>query len=234
MNELLFLLLVIAVVACVACQRQQAKEQKHSEIEREMQERMAAEHQAQERHQVTQDEAKPNTREKAPETLLIPASSSSPRMSPENRYDFKSQAQKFQPRRIVPMTSPTSETPTSTPASSDAPTEKLNKNETEKDKSDRKEVVQSGGGLSRLPTPAEETSPVPAKVPQPILEPILNKAAELAKVGREQLVMVRAESVVWNDGSLGFPEPGMMYTQALVNGYWIIIDAARGIHTISA
>src|SRR5438105_6235108 len=36
----------------------------------------------------------------------------------------------------------------------------------------------------------------------------------------------RAESVVWNDGSLGCPEPEMMYTQALVNGYWVVIDAS--------
>ena len=64
------------------------------------------------------------------------------------------------------------------------------------------------------------------EVPQGILEPILNKAAALAKVAREQLVIVRAESVVWNDGSLGCPEPGMMYTQALVNGYWVVIEAA--------
>ena len=71
-----------------------------------------------------------------------------------------------------------------------------------------------------------ETPPMKGQVPQAILEPILNKAAALAKVAREQLVMVRAEPVVWNDGSLGCPEPGMMYTQALVNGYWVIIDAA--------
>jgi hypothetical protein len=134
---------------------------------------------------VTQDEA--NTREKAAEMISTPASSASPSMSPENRYDLKSQAQKFQPRRIVPMNSPISETPT--------------------------------------PTPTEETSPLQSKVPQPILEPILNKAAELAKVAREQLVMVRAESAVWNDGSLGCPEPGMMYTQAIVNGYWVVIEA---------
>ena len=64
------------------------------------------------------------------------------------------------------------------------------------------------------------------QVPQAILDPILKEAAALAKVDREQLVIVRAESVVWNDGSLGCPEPGMMYTQALVNGYWIVIEAA--------
>jgi uncharacterized lipoprotein len=39
----------------------------------------------------------------------------SPRASPENPYGLKSQARRFQPRRIVPMTSPTTETPVPTP-----------------------------------------------------------------------------------------------------------------------
>jgi len=63
-------------------------------------------------------------------------------------------------------------------------------------------------------------------VPKGILDPILENAAKLANVSREKLAIVRAESVVWSDGSLGCPEPGMQYTQALVNGYWVIIDAA--------
>ena len=63
-------------------------------------------------------------------------------------------------------------------------------------------------------------------IPIGILDPILEEAAKLTNVPREQLVIARAEPVVWNDGSLGCPEPGMMYTQALVNGYWVIIDAA--------
>jgi hypothetical protein len=150
----------------------------------------------------------------------------SPSASPENPDALKSQAQKFQPRRIVPMSSPIRETPTSTPTSSEPPTEKLNKNETEKQKSDRKEAAQGGEGLSRLPTPRGDTSPVQGKVPQGILDPILKEAAALANVAREQLVIVRAEPVVWNDGSLGCPEPGNMYIQALVNGYWVVIDAA--------
>ena len=68
--------------------------------------------------------------------------------------------------------------------------------------------MQSGEGLSPLPAPGREPSPVQAKVPQGILEHILDKAAKLAKVGREQLVMMRKEPVVWNDGSLGRPERG--------------------------
>jgi hypothetical protein len=71
-----------------------------------------------------------------------------------------------------------------------------------------------------------ETSPVKGEVPQTILESILKEAAALAKVDREEIKIVRAESVVWSDGSLGCPEPGMMYTQVLVNGYWVVIEAA--------
>jgi len=77
-----------------------------------------------------------------------------------------------------------------------------------------------------VPPTTGETPPMKGQVPQAILDPILKKAAALAEVALDQLVIVRAESVVWNDGSLGCPEPGMMYTQALVNGYWIVIEAA--------
>jgi hypothetical protein len=75
------------------------------------------------------------------------------------------------------------------------------------------------------PTPTGENPPVKTGVPKGILDPILNEASALAKVPREQLSIVRAESVVWSDGSLGCREPGMMYTQALINGFWVVINA---------
>ena len=84
-----------------------------------------------------------------------------------------------------------------------------------------------------VPTPPEITVPSPTgerpmkgKVPQRILDPILKEAAALSKIAPEKLVIVRAQPVIWNDGSLGCPEPGMEYTQALVNGYWVVIEAA--------
>ena len=107
MNKLLLLLLVIALMACVACQRQQAKERKDAEIERERQERVSAEHQAQEQQEPTERD-----------------STASPGTSPEKPYIFKSQAQKFQPRRVVPMPSPINETPSSTPTPSEPRSEK--------------------------------------------------------------------------------------------------------------
>lgn len=41
----------------------------------------------------------------------------------------------------------------------------------------------------------------------------------------EDIRVVSAESVTWNDGSLGCPKPGMMYTMALVPGYRIVLEA---------
>ena len=78
-----------------------------------------------------------------------------------------------------------------------------------------------------VPTSTPQMSRVESQMPEAILGPILDEAAKLANVPRQQLVIVRAEAVVWNDGSLGCPEPGMEYTQALVNGYWVLIKAAE-------
>ncbi len=49
--------------------------------------------------------------------------------------------------------------------------------------------------------------------------------ARLAGVPVEQVVVVSAEAVTFPDGSLGCPQPGMVYTQALVDGYKIVAEA---------
>lgn len=45
-------------------------------------------------------------------------------------------------------------------------------------------------------------------------------------VDATQLQVVSAESVTFNDGSLGCPTPGVQYTQAQVNGMRVIVEAA--------
>lgn len=47
-----------------------------------------------------------------------------------------------------------------------------------------------------------------------------------SRLGRTnaQSRVVLAESVTWNDGSLGCPVPGQLYTQALVPGYRVIME----------
>ena len=42
---------------------------------------------------------------------------------------------------------------------------------------------------------------------------------------RREVTIVDAHAETWSDGSLGCPQPGMMYTQALVEGYQVIVEA---------
>ncbi len=50
-------------------------------------------------------------------------------------------------------------------------------------------------------------------------------AAERAGVDEEDVAFVTIEMVTWSDGALGCPEPDRMYTQALVEGYRIVLEA---------
>ncbi len=72
--------------------------------------------------------------------------------------------------------------------------------------------------------PVTTVPPVVGEVPADLLELILADAA--SRVTTEAAItVVRAQAVTWSDGSLGCPEPGMRYTQALVEGYWVVLDA---------
>jgi hypothetical protein len=62
-------------------------------------------------------------------------------------------------------------------------------------------------------------------VPDDVLASVTTAAATEAGVSADQVTVISAEPVTWGDGSLGCPQPGMMYTQALVDGYRVIVDA---------
>ncbi len=77
------------------------------------------------------------------------------------------------------------------------------------------------GGIERVP--ALESTPVVGEVPDELMAAVLDDLVGKQKVERDAIEIIRAESVVWNDGSLGCPQPGMVYTQATVPGYWIVL-----------
>lgn len=52
---------------------------------------------------------------------------------------------------------------------------------------------------------------------------IADLAARLG-VAESEITVVSHRSVTWSDGSIGCPEPGMMYTQALVEGSLTILE----------
>jgi len=65
---------------------------------------------------------------------------------------------------------------------------------------------------------------VTGEVPEELLAAILKEAEARREAKGKELAVVRAEAVIWNDGSLGCPQPGVMYTQAPVDGYWVVLQ----------
>jgi hypothetical protein len=76
----------------------------------------------------------------------------------------------------------------------------------------------------KVPTPAD--TPVTGEVPEELLAAIQADAANRSDLPLEAFTVVRAEAVTWNDGSLGCPQPSTLYTQALVDGYWVELQVA--------
>lgn len=76
-----------------------------------------------------------------------------------------------------------------------------------------------------LATVPPTLAPVVGEAPATLRESIEADLEQRTGVARADFEYVRAEAVMWNDGSLGCPQPGMAYTQALVPGYWIVIRA---------
>ncbi len=109
--------------------------------------------------------------------------------------------------------------------------------------------------LSPLPTPTEAheaepdeppTGPVPieitlpaaaplaGEVPQELLDAVFDDLVEQLGASREAIEVKQAGAVVWRDGSLGCPQPGMMYTQALVPGFQIVLRAGDEVYDYHA
>jgi len=66
---------------------------------------------------------------------------------------------------------------------------------------------------------------------QSAIDAALTDAARRTGLKPTELEVLSAEAVTWSDGSLGCPQPGMMYTQALVPGFRIRVRAgAETLH----
>jgi hypothetical protein len=57
------------------------------------------------------------------------------------------------------------------------------------------------------------------------LDKILSDAEQRTGVKRGAMTVIRAEAVIWNDGSLGCPQPGVAYVQVLMEGFWVVVRA---------
>lgn len=80
------------------------------------------------------------------------------------------------------------------------------------------------GGPPPAPAPAAapQSEPWPAGV-RALLPALLDDAARRSGVAAARLRVATAQAVTWSDGALGCPQPGRMYTQALVPGWRVEI-----------
>lgn len=88
------------------------------------------------------------------------------------------------------------------------------------------------GGCSAASSSSVQPSQVPGEkpsgtiaLPTSVIEPVVAEVAKLAGVPADLVTVISAEEVTFSDGSLGCPQPGMVYTQALVDGYKIVAEA---------
>lgn len=93
-------------------------------------------------------------------------------------------------------------------------------------------------GDARSPTASPTLSPIdsPAASPtagenmgemdQQMIDEVVQQAADDTGITADEISVVSAEAVTWSDGSIGCPEEGMAYTQALVPGFRVVLDVA--------
>jgi hypothetical protein len=72
-------------------------------------------------------------------------------------------------------------------------------------------------------------TPATAALPEKVAHAIQDLANRLT-IPPEEITLVDVVEVVWRDGSLGCPKPGMMYTQALVEGMRIRLVVGERIY----
>lgn len=75
------------------------------------------------------------------------------------------------------------------------------------------------------PSQAASAPPVTGEVPAALLDKIRAELASEQGVSAGDVKVIRAQAVNWPNGALGCPKPGTMYTQAIVPGYRIELEA---------
>ena len=82
----------------------------------------------------------------------------------------------------------------------------------------------SANGQATPPDPPKQSVAVESTLTS-ITEAVLADAASQTGINKLSVTIKSTETVVWADGSLGCPAPGLSYTMAQVPGYRILVQA---------
>jgi hypothetical protein len=117
---------------------------------------------------------------------------------------------------------------TGTPQGTPRPAEPTATDEPEPDAATRPRVdveVTPVEELEPLPTLPVPQTPVTGEAPSGLVQEMKADLSARTGIPVEEIAVDYAAAVVWPDGSMGCPQPGMMYTMALVPGYRVIFVA---------
>jgi len=92
---------------------------------------------------------------------------------------------------------------------------------------ERRSVVekQAPDTPQRAPRQDAEATRMTGEVPQQLLALFRDDLARRALVKPDTITVVSATEQQWPDGSMGCPKPGEMYTQMIVPGYRVVLQA---------
>ncbi len=81
------------------------------------------------------------------------------------------------------------------------------------------------GQPSSQPSPSNADLPeAPAGIPGSVWIAVLDDLGRRLDRQVTDLAVTTAKAMTWNDGSLGCPKPGQVYTQALVDGFQVVLE----------
>lgn len=86
--------------------------------------------------------------------------------------------------------------------------------------------IPSDSALDPSPTAKPSADGSIGQLDPQMIEAVVLQAADDTGVDGGDIAVVSAAAVTWSDGSIGCPEEGMGYTQALVPGYRVVLDVA--------
>lgn len=78
--------------------------------------------------------------------------------------------------------------------------------------------------------PSPESTTNPSSVPEAIVQAAREDLAQRLNISVEQIEVIEARAVVWPDGSIGCPQPGMAYVQVQQEGALVRLSAEGKIY----
>ena len=74
----------------------------------------------------------------------------------------------------------------------------------------------------------------PNSAPETVVDKAILDLVARTGVSADSVTVIVAEAKTWPDGSLGCPQPGMSYTQALVDGSRVLLEAEGRLYAYHA